>query len=138
MENLAFGRVARKAGLISDKLHDLLGALLEEHGLRSEVAGLIGDVPLTAGGTNVSAPMHERLAFIRAAIRKPDILVLDHALQSQEASERIAFRDRVRDLLPEATIIHLEPRIARTEDFDQVFDGETRRRVCFLRMLDLG
>ena len=122
MENLAFGRVARKAGLISDKLHDLLGALLEEHGLRSEVAGLIGDVPLTAGGTNVSAPMHERLAFIRAAIRKPDILVLDHALQSQEASERIAFRDRVRDLLPEATIIHLEPRIARTEDFDQVFD----------------
>ena len=122
LENLAFGRVARQAGVKGDKLHDLLGALLEEHGLRSEVAGLIGDAPVTAGGTNVSTTTHERLSFIRAAMRKPDILVLDHALQSQEAGERLAFRDRVRDLLPEATIIHLEPHITRPEDFDQVLD----------------
>jgi len=127
LENLAFGRVARKAGAKGDKLHDLFGALLEEHGLRSEVSGLIGDVPLTAGGTNLSATTHERVAFIRAAMRKPDILVLDNALQSQEPKERLAFRDRVRDLLPEATIIHLEPRIARPEDFDlvlEIFDGK--------------
>jgi len=122
LENLAFGRVARQAGPKGDKLHDLLGSLLEEEGLRGEVAGLIGDVPLTAGGTNLSAATHERLAFIRAAMRKPDILVLDNALQSQEATERVAFRDRVRDLLPEATIIYLEPRVERPEDFDLVLD----------------
>jgi len=96
LENLAFGRVARQAGPKGDKLHDLLGSLL--------------------------AATHERLAFIRAAMRKPDILVLDNALQSQEATERVAFRDRVRDLLPEATIIYLEPRVERPEDFDLVLD----------------
>jgi len=122
LENLAFGRIARRAGKKGDELHDMLGALLEEHGLRSEIAALIGDAPLAAGGTNVSPITHEQIAFIRAAIRKPDVLVLDRAFQSQESPERLAFRDRVRDLLPEATIIHLEPRVERPEDFDQVLD----------------
>lgn len=129
LENLAFGRLSRNAGSKSDKLHDLMGALLEETGLRGEVAGLIGDVPLTSGGTNVSAVTHERIAFIRAAMRRPDIFVLDQALQTHDSADRLALREKVRALLPNATLIHLEARVERQDDFDAVLEIADGRLV---------
>jgi putative ABC transport system ATP-binding protein len=122
LENLAFGKLAMAGGKAIDDLHELLGALLEEKGLRAKVAGLIGDIHLTAGGTNISPTTHERIAFIRAAMRRPDILVLDQALQTHHHSERLDLRERTRALLPDATIIHLEPKVERQDDFDEVFE----------------
>ena len=122
LENLSFGRLSRNAGSKGDQLHDLMGALLEENGLRSEVSGLIGDAVLTSGGTNVSPMVHERIGFIRAAMRRPDILVLDQTLQTHDSADRIALRKKVRALLPDATLIHLEARVERQDDFDEVLE----------------
>jgi len=122
LENLAYGKLAMGGGKSIDDLHDLLGALLEEEGLRTEVSGLIGDIPLTAGGTNLSPTTHERISFIRAAIRRPDIFVLDQAMQTHHQSERLELRHRARTLMPDATIIHIEPKVDRQEDFDEVFE----------------
>ena len=129
LENLAFGKISMAGGAGIDQLHDLLGALIEEEGLKSEVAALIGDVPLTAGGTNISPTTHERISFVRAALRRPDILVMDQALQTHHQTERLALRERTRTLLPNATIIHLEPKVDRQDDFDAVFEIEDGQLV---------
>ncbi len=120
--NLIFGMILKSAGADGDKVRELVGALLEEEGLRSEIAGLIGDIPLTSGGTNLSPATHERISFIRAAMRRPDIFVMDNALTSLDPADRLSIRSKLRDLLPDATLIHLEPRIERREDFDLVLE----------------
>lgn len=129
MENLVFGKIARQAGADADRLRDLLGDLLEEEGLRTDIAALIGDLETTAGGTNLAPTVHERIAFLRATMRRPDILVLDHALTTFDAQDRLSIRAKVRALLPEATIVHLEPRVERPEDFDIVMEMADGRLV---------
>jgi len=122
LENLAYGKIARNAGADADRLRDVIGDMLEEEGLRGDVAALIGDMTTTAGGTNLPPAVHERIAFTRAAMRRPDILVLEHALTSFEPKDRLRMRGGVRALLPKAAIVHIEPRVERPEDFDLVME----------------
>jgi putative ABC transport system ATP-binding protein len=122
LENLVFGRIANAGTAEDDRLHEVMGELLIKNGLRNEVAALIGDIGITSGGSNQSTIALERISFVRAAIRRPDILVLDQAMQTHPPHERLALRDRVRDLLPEAAIIHIEPTIEQPSDFDHVFE----------------
>ena len=55
-------------------------------------------------------------------MRRPDILVLDHVLTTRDAAERLAIRARLRGLLPQATILHLEPVLEPREAFDVTFE----------------
>ena len=122
LENLFFGKLSRNAGVGEDRLNQLAKEVLEEAGLRNRVAALIWDMQVTLGGSNLSTLTHERIAFIRATMKRPDILLLDHALTSHEPADRIETRAKLRDLLPESTLIHLEPRLEPHEEFDQVFE----------------
>jgi len=122
VENIFFGKLARGAGPASDRLHDLASDMLKEAGMRAAVAGLIGDIDVTLAGSNLPQNAHERISFTRALIKRPDILVLDHVLTSTEPEERGEIRARLRALLPETTILHLEPRLEPREAFDPVFE----------------
>ena len=129
VENLFFGKVCREAGALGERLQSLAKDMLEEAGLRVAVAALIGDIPVTLAGSNLSPRTHEHIAFIRAAMRRPDILVLDHVLTSRDPAERLGIRARLRHLLPEATILHLEPVLEPREAFDAVFEVANGRLV---------
>ena len=122
VENLFFGKMARGAGAAGDRLHDLARDLLEGADMRAAVAALVGDTEITLAGSNLPQYAHERISFTRATIKRPDILVLDNVLTSAEPDERARIRTRLRALLPEATILHLEPRLDPHEDFDPVFE----------------
>ncbi len=79
---------------------------------------MIGESDAGLGGANLSTVARERLGFARAVIRRPDVLVLDHALASQSAAERETMRTKLRALLPKSTIIFLEPEFPQREVFD--------------------
>ena len=122
LENLFFGKRCRDAEALDDALHDLAKDLLEGAGLRIRVAALIGDIPVALAGSNLSAFTHEHIAFIRAVMKRPDILVLDHVLTGRDAAERVDIRARLRGLLPGTTLLHLEPALEPREDFDTVIE----------------
>jgi putative ABC transport system ATP-binding protein len=122
VENLFFGKICKDAGAGRARLQALAKDMLEEAGLRVAVAALIGDIPVTLGGSNLPSRTHEHIAFIRAVMRRPDIVVLDHVLTSREPGERVGIRTRLRGLLPNATILHLEPALEPRETFDDVFE----------------
>ncbi len=122
LENLVFGKIALNAGTDAERLRDLMAMVLEEAGLRGDVAALIGDMMLPAGGSNLGPGVHERISFVRAAMRRPDVLILENALANFEPKQRLAIRGNVRRLLPDSTIIYLEPRVERPEDFDIVME----------------
>nr|WP_241461362.1 ABC transporter transmembrane domain-containing protein [Sulfitobacter noctilucicola] len=109
LENALFGKVAETAGSDETALRQLVIDALYEAELDGLVLGLIFEVPLTLGGTNLPAMMTETLAISRAAIKRPHVLVLDHVLSSFDAQTRAGLHERLRALLPKTTIICLQP-----------------------------
>jgi putative ABC transport system ATP-binding protein len=109
LENLIYGRISAVAGLQADLVVDVVSDLLREHNLRALAATTVFDIPTTIGGTNLPPSIHERSAFTRAAIKRPDVFVFDQALGGSDLTRT---RDRLRDLMPDTIQIFLD------DDFD--------------------
>ena len=120
LENAIYGKVARGAGAKTQKLRDLVSAVLVEHGLTQLTSLVTLDIPTAIGGANLDITVRERVAFARAVIKRPDILVLNQALASHGREERQATRERLRELLPDATLIFLEEEFSSPENFTQI------------------
>ncbi len=118
LENALFGKIAETAGPQGEALRRIAIDALYEAELEGLVLGLIFDVPLTLGGTNLPALLTETLAISRATIKRPHVLILDNVLSSFDAATRAGLHTRLRGLLPETTIICLQPGFDNAEGFD--------------------
>ncbi|QFT59058.1 putative ABC transporter ATP-binding protein [Sulfitobacter sp. THAF37] len=119
LENALFGKLHETTD--SEAVQNLVMAQLREAELDSAVLRLLFDLPLSLGGANLSAQLGEPSALSRAAIKRPDILVLDNVLASYGPDQRRGLHDRLRALLPETTIICLAPEFDDAEEFDRQF-----------------
>ncbi|SEA99780.1 cyclic nucleotide-binding domain-containing protein [Rubrimonas cliftonensis] len=133
LENAVFGKIALAAGAAGDKARRLVAQTLEAEGLRGLIAELIYDAPTTVGGANLPPVAYERIAFVRAALKRPDILILDRALASHDRDSRLRMRRRLRDLLPETTLIFLEEDFVHRDSFDLYLEIEEGRLVGDVR-----
>lgn len=128
LENAIYGRLPL-GSTDGNAIGDEVIAMLTEHGLKADLAITIADVETNVGGTMLPPVARERVAFVRAVVKRPDLLVLDRFLASHGQAERAATRDRLRKLLPEATIVLLEPAIGDPEAYDMVVNVENGRIV---------
>ncbi len=120
--NAIFGRISSLAGAREKLVEDTVVDVLTEHGLRRLVAQSLYDVPTTQGGENLPAVFRERIAFSRAGIKKPDILIFRDALASHDADARAVTRERISKLMPDTTIIFIENKFHHPEKFDLFVD----------------
>ena len=118
LENLIYGRVSNMAGARGDLVEDIVAEVLDAHGLRQYVVETIWDIETGIGGTNLPGVFLERAAFSRAAIKRPDILILDKALASHDADSCERTRRMLRDLLPESTLIFMEDEFTDHDEYD--------------------
>ena len=96
------------------------------YGLRRLAAQTIYDLDTSLGGANLPAVFRERIAFSRAGIKKPDILILGNSLASHDSDARELMWERISKLMPDATILSIERKIANPENFDvyvEIVDG---------------
>ena len=122
MGNAIFGRVSELAGAREKLIEDIIVDVLREHGLRGLAAESIYDVATSSGGDNLPAVFRERLAFSRAGIKKPDILILANSLASHDSDSRILMRERISALLPDTTKIFIENQFLNPESYDMVIE----------------
>ncbi|MGJ5617984.1 ABC transporter transmembrane domain-containing protein [Sulfitobacter sp. MF3-043] len=118
LENMLYGRLSSVAGLQGDLVQDVVAEVLEENGLQQMVSAILFDVGTTIGGANLPAIFQERVAFGRAAIKRPDVLVFNQLLAGQDAKSQSDIRNKLSALLPESTQIYLGSKFAAPEDFD--------------------
>ena len=126
LENALYGRISMVAGAKEEVIEDLVAALMQRKDLRRRVAETIFDLPTGIGGTNLPTIFHERAAFSRAGIKRPDIMVLDRALASHGSDLRERTRSALHDLLPDSTLIFLEDSFADPDAYDvfvEIVDG---------------
>ena len=118
LENMLYGRISGVAGLQADLVQDVVTEVMEEHGLQQLVSSILFDVNTTIGGANLPAIFQDRVAFGRAAIKRPDVLVFNQLLAGQDAKSQADIRDQLSDLLPQSTQIYLNDKFTAPEDFD--------------------
>ncbi len=127
--NLLFGRISRMAGAREREIEDILVEVLTAHGLRRLAAQSIYDLETTPGGDNLPAVFRERVAFSRAGIKKPDILILGNALASHDDTARELTRERISKLMPDSTKIFIEKQFLNPDAYDlfvELSDGRIK------------
>ncbi|OED35221.1 ABC transporter ATP-binding protein [Chromatiales bacterium (ex Bugula neritina AB1)] len=126
MGNAIFGRISGIAGARETLIEDIVVDVLSEHGLRRLAAQSIHDLVTSPGGDNLPAVFRERVAFSRAGIKKPNILILGNSLASHDGEARDQMRDRISKLMPDTTKIFIERDIPNPESYDlfvEIIDG---------------
>ncbi|MBV9387106.1 MAG: ABC transporter ATP-binding protein [Chroococcidiopsidaceae cyanobacterium CP_BM_ER_R8_30] len=79
------------------------------------------DTELRERGTNLSSGQKQLLAFARAAIRKPQILVLDEATASLDVSTEALVQNALDQLLTGRTAIVIAHRLSTIRNVDRIF-----------------
>ncbi|MEW9918144.1 ABC transporter transmembrane domain-containing protein [Marimonas sp. MJW-29] len=118
LENLLYGRVSSMAGLQADLVQDVVTKVLEEHGLKQMISVNLFDQETAIGGANLPVAFQQRAAFGRAAIKRPDVLVLNQSLVGHDPETQVQIRKRLSALLPDTTQIYLNDSFAHPEEFD--------------------
>ncbi len=129
LENALFGKIADGAGPKGEELRKLVSQVLIDNGLRDLVVELIFDLPISVGGQGLPASLAEPLAFSRATVKRPDLLILDDAMASYDLETRIAVHKNLRKLLPDTTLVYLSSEFAKPEVFDVYYELQQGRLV---------
>ncbi len=129
LENALFGKVSDLAGSKGDELRKLVADKLVEHGVRDLVVTLIFDLPIAIGGASLPASFAEPLAFSRATIKRPDVLLLDKALASFDFDTQVSMHKNLRRLLPKTTLIYLNDSFQNKDVFDTFYELRQGRLV---------
>ena len=129
LENAMFGKVSDMAGARGDELRKLVADLLVENGVRDLVVELIFDLPIALGGQGLASSFAEPLAFSRATIKRPDILIMDGAMASYGMSTRVSIHKNLRRLLPDTTLVYLGEKFENPDVFDAFFELRQGRLV---------
>jgi len=126
LENALYGKLSKEAGSKAEVLKNLVADVLLDAGLKRLVAELIYDFKTDLGGTSLSSFFEQRVAFNRAMIKRPDIVILERAMISSEAETRAGLPHKMREFLPDATIIFIDDQFSDESGFDimiEVQDG---------------
>lgn len=129
LENALFGKVSELSGARAEELRRLVTDVLVENGARDLVTELIYDLPVALGGQNLPATFAEPLAFCRATIKRPDVLILDQALASFDMETKIAVFRNLRELLPGTTLVYLDAGFEHVGVFDLFVEVQQGRIV---------
>ncbi len=127
LENAIYGKLSASAGGRGEMIRDLVAQTLTEAGLKQHVSELLYAVPSGIGGAGLPTAFAEPLAISRAAIKKPDVLILNRCLISYEEEERSRIVSNLRAILPETTLLFLEEEFDNPESFDMVLELEHGR-----------
>jgi hypothetical protein len=129
LENVLFAKISGSAGARADDLRRIVIQVLEAEGLKHKVIELIFDLGMSLNGANLASVFAEPLAVSRAAIKRPDILVLDQILSSFEQKIRVRMHKNLRALMPRTTLIYLADAFDDPGRFDVFMEIRQGRMV---------
>ncbi len=122
LDNILFGKIAESAGPRGERLKEEVAQAMRRNGLARSMISLIYDLPTDLNGDNLTSLVSETLDITRAAIRRPDILILEQSLASYAEEDRNSAHQKLRELLPDTTIIYLRNKIEDPSGLDAYYE----------------
>jgi ATP-binding cassette subfamily B protein len=120
---------------------------IEQAAQKTNVADFINQLPqgydtqLRERGTNISSGQKQLLAFARAAIRNPQILVLDEATANLDVGTEALIQQALNQLLTKRTAIIIAHRLSTIRNVDRIFvlkHGELIEQGSHEQLIEIG
>ncbi|HET6157195.1 MAG TPA: ABC transporter transmembrane domain-containing protein [Dongiaceae bacterium] len=104
-DNMLFGRLVYGQAQATQKIFRLVFDIVSELGLKSEVLAVGLEHGVGTGGRRLTAPQRQKVALVRALVRRPRILILNNALAPLEAAAQTRILKSVRREMKDRCLI---------------------------------
>jgi ATP-binding cassette subfamily B protein len=97
------------------------------------------ETPLLSGGDSLSIGQKQLIAFMRAVLRKPELLILDEATANIDTITEQLLEQILDNLPKETTLVIIAHRLNTIENADEIFfinSGEVTRAGSFKEAVD--
>ncbi|MBT3906694.1 MAG: cyclic nucleotide-binding domain-containing protein [Rhodospirillaceae bacterium] len=118
--NLLMGRINLARPRAEERICKLVCGVLDEQGLREQVIMAATTMSVGIGGKRLPLAMRQLIALARSIVKKPEILIVNDALNAHARESADEIRRAVFDLLPETTLIWMASETPNIAEFDQV------------------
>jgi len=136
VDNLLFGRLHTEDPRLIKTLKALIDEALTEEHAHPIVMILLALSQVGVGGSRLTVLMKQKVQYLRALMKKPDIFVCHQALDALDRSDRAALFAKTRQLLPATTLIVLEQWLPDEAAFDTIVSLRKGRLVLENRSQD--
>lgn len=119
-ESLRFNIALNREGVTDRQIKKALIAIGGEHILDSLKDGL--DAPIKEGGSNLSHGQRQLIAFARALVLEPKLMILDEATSQIDPETEKMIQKSIEGLLADRSVIIIAHRLATIEHCNQVLD----------------
>ncbi len=126
-ENILYGNSLYK-DYDKDQLAEVISAASLDELLSIFEEGL--DTPVTSGSDNISLGQKQLIAFMRAVLRNPELLILDEATANIDTITEKLLGNILKKLPKETTLVIIAHRLNTIENADEIFfvnSGEVTR-----------
>jgi len=120
LDNLLFGRLVYGRAEAQEKVMAAVGAVLQRLGLERDVKVLGIEFPVGVGGKRLSAAQRQRLAFVRALLKRPDLLVVNQGTAALDGAARAEIIRRTLEERQGTGVFWILERASFAELFEQV------------------
>jgi putative ABC transport system ATP-binding protein len=126
-DNILFGKLVYGRQQAQREVGALIARVVEELDLRREIVDLGLDFEVGIGGSRLSAAQRQKLGLARVLIKRPDLLVVDHATAALDAAGQAAILAKLLREPIGGGLVWLTSDIRQAELFDRVILMECGR-----------
>ena len=119
MDNILFGRLAYGRQRSAARIGEVIGEVVDALGLRRLITECGLDYPVGIAGSRLSSVQRQKLAFARAVLKRPDVLVVDRATAPLDASSQTRILDNLLKEFESRALIWVVHRASLAECFER-------------------
>jgi len=140
-DNILFGKIVTGQAEAATRIGALLRQVLDELGLRPLVTGIGLEYQVGTAGARLAAADRQKVAIARALLKRPAVLVLDHAAAMLDPATQSRVVGRILEFRKGQAIVWALSRAEFAERFDQVLvleRGKLAERGAFEKLKCTG
>lgn len=126
-DNILFGRVAFGVAGAGETIQRLIAQVLDDLGLRTAVLGAGLSFDVGAAGRRLSPSQRQKIALLRALIKRPDLLVVNQGLAVLDGAAQADIRARVLAMRQGQGVIWTLPKDDPADGFTRIIAFENGR-----------
>lgn len=127
LDNILFGRVVHGRADAQEKVSALVREVARDLGIEQDIMRAALAFEVGIGGGRLSAIQRQKLNAVRAALKRPDILVMTEGLGSVESNQRQRISRQLQETLSDATQVWIGAVAQEGVSFDRVLELKSGR-----------
>lgn len=120
MDNMLWGKIAQGPARGAARVRTLVTETIEELGLRPAIQQLGLQVQVGVGGSRMSAIQRQKIALLRAMLKRPDVFILNEPTVSFDLAAQQRLQERILKETEGRGVVWMLQRAALASGFDAV------------------